>query len=179
MKRLILSVFIFIVLGCSTKLKDLQVSRDTISYEELSNNTYISHGFYEQQVKTYLNYFPLEQIHFVLFEDLVNMQKQNDVMIKISEFLDINQSYTYNFLQRNASRAPKFKSVNYLVRKSGLTKLIKPFVPFKMRKRLGKKIEELNISNKKIEVEVSSEDIKVLELNLNEIYILKRNNIFF
>ena len=36
MKRLILGVFIFIVLGCSAKLKDLQVSRDTISYEELS-----------------------------------------------------------------------------------------------------------------------------------------------
>ena len=38
MKRLILGVFIFIVLGCSAKLKDLQVSRDTISYEELSAN---------------------------------------------------------------------------------------------------------------------------------------------
>ena len=41
MKSLILGLFIFFVIGCSTKLKDLQISPDTISYEE-SSAKYIS-----------------------------------------------------------------------------------------------------------------------------------------
>ena len=36
MKSLILCVFLFFVTGCSTKLKDFQISHDAISYEELS-----------------------------------------------------------------------------------------------------------------------------------------------
>ena len=36
MKSLILGLFIFFAIGCSTKLKDLQISNDTISHEELS-----------------------------------------------------------------------------------------------------------------------------------------------
>ena len=36
MKSLILGIFIFFIIGCSTKLKDLQISHDTTSYEDLS-----------------------------------------------------------------------------------------------------------------------------------------------
>ena len=41
MKSLILGIFIFFVAGCSTKLKDIQTSHDTISYEKLSTK-YVS-----------------------------------------------------------------------------------------------------------------------------------------
>ena len=41
MKRLLLGILVFVVSGCSTKLKDFQVSQDIISYEELSTK-YIS-----------------------------------------------------------------------------------------------------------------------------------------
>ena len=41
MKNLILGIFMFVFAGCSTKLKDLQISYDTISYEDLSTK-YIS-----------------------------------------------------------------------------------------------------------------------------------------
>ena len=41
MKSLILGIFMFVVAGCSTKLKDLQISQDIISYEDLSTQ-YIS-----------------------------------------------------------------------------------------------------------------------------------------
>ena len=41
MKNLILAIFMFVVTGCSAKLKDFQINYDTISYEELSTK-YIS-----------------------------------------------------------------------------------------------------------------------------------------
>tara|TARA_B100000287_G_scaffold89237_1_gene81657 strand:- start:353 stop:958 length:606 start_codon:yes stop_codon:yes gene_type:complete len=41
MKNLIIGTLIFVYSGCSTKLKDLQINYDAISYEELSTN-YIS-----------------------------------------------------------------------------------------------------------------------------------------
>ena len=41
MKNLILAIFMFVVMGCSAKLKDFQINYDTISYEELSTK-YIS-----------------------------------------------------------------------------------------------------------------------------------------
>ena len=41
MKRLLLGILVFVVSGCSTKLKDFQVSQDIISYKELSTQ-YIS-----------------------------------------------------------------------------------------------------------------------------------------
>ena len=41
MKNLLLCILIFVFAGCSTKLKDLQINHDTISYEELSTK-YIS-----------------------------------------------------------------------------------------------------------------------------------------
>ena len=41
MKNLILAIFMFVVTGCSAKLKDFQINYDTISYEELSTK-YVS-----------------------------------------------------------------------------------------------------------------------------------------
>ena len=41
MKRFLLGILVFVVSGCSTKLKDFQVSQDIISYKELSTQ-YIS-----------------------------------------------------------------------------------------------------------------------------------------
>ena len=41
MKNLILGIFILVVGGCSTRLKDIQTSQNTISYEELSTK-YVS-----------------------------------------------------------------------------------------------------------------------------------------
>ena len=36
MKNLILGIFLFVFAGCSSRLKDIQISHDTNSYEELS-----------------------------------------------------------------------------------------------------------------------------------------------
>ena len=36
MKYLILGIFLFVFTGCSSRLKDIQISQDTNSYEKLS-----------------------------------------------------------------------------------------------------------------------------------------------
>ncbi len=145
-----------------------EINGELKSFLELSNNTYIEHGFYYDQIQTYLKYFSREQIHFVFFEELVDSSKQESLMNDVLSFLNIQTEYHFSFQQLNASGVPKSKLLNYIKHKTIFPKLFKPFLPFSYRRRLSKRIEELNISDKNIEVDVSYEDKELLFLKLKE-----------
>lgn len=143
-----------------------EINGELKSFQELSNNTYIEHGFYYDQIQTYLKYFPREQINFVFFEELVDSSKQESLMNDVLRFLNIQTKYNFNFQQLNASGMPKSKLLNYIKHKTFIPKLFKLFMPFSYRRRISKQIEELNISDKNIEVVISKEDKELLILKL-------------
>ena len=154
----------------------LELDRKLKTEKEFANNTYIGHGDYVEQINTYLKYFKREQFHFVFFEELIDSTKQKSVLIDICDFLNIENNFQFQFTHLNASGQPKSKTLNYIIRKSGLSKTAKYFLPFNTRKKLGKKIEQNNISTKKLEVEIRLEDIELLSsiyknqiINLSEL----------
>lgn len=57
----------------------------------------------------------------------------------------------------------RFKFINFIIRKSSLTKILKNFFPFGFRKRLAKKIEQKNISSKAIKVIVNEKEVEMME----------------
>ena len=53
-----------------------------------NNPTYIEQGMYATQLQHWLEYFPLEQIHIILFDDIKSNPKQ--VVNDLYEFLQVN-----------------------------------------------------------------------------------------
>lgn len=134
------------------------------TYTELSNNTYVEHGFYTQQLADYIKLFPSENIHYVFFEELTNKQLQVDVMEILLTFLEVTpKDFKFSFSHMNFSGEPKYKYLNFLIKKSQFSKKIKHFIPFKLRKRLIKKVEQHNISTKKIIVDINEEERNFLK----------------
>lgn len=133
------------------------------TFEQQSNNTYLQHGYYAEQIQPFINMFGKENCHFVLFEELIDKQKQQNVMKEVCDFLGVDNSFQFKYVHLNASAQPKSKFYNYVMRKSGLTKILKPLLPLRYRKRLGKALEQKNIGDKKIETTISQSTLKLLE----------------
>jgi hypothetical protein len=56
---------------------------------------YIEKGFYSKQVENYLKFFPKEQMHFVIFEDLIKNKREE--LTKVLKFLDVSEKeYDYD-----------------------------------------------------------------------------------
>jgi hypothetical protein len=77
------------------------------SFKEQSELTYISHGYYADQLNRYLTYFDQSQIHIVFFEDL--KQKPKEVLNDIFNFLNLSYDVKeINFTQKvNSAAMPK------------------------------------------------------------------------
>ncbi|WP_346863272.1 sulfotransferase [uncultured Draconibacterium sp.] len=150
---------------------DTALSRELngkLSHHELSNNSYILHGKYSAQIEVFMNYFKREQVHFVLFEELMDKRLRNNILKDICDFLNIDSNIKFQFTHLNKSATPRINFINKLVRENQTIKSFKFLLPFQIRRRLFKKIEELNISKKDIEVEISNQAIKILSTNLGE-----------
>lgn len=119
-----------------------ELNNELQTHQELANNTYIAHGMYYKQIQFYLNYFNRDQIFFVFFEELTDSSKQIDLLKRITKFLEVDDDFEFKFFHLNASGSPRFKFINFIIRKSSLTKILKNFFPFGFRKRLAKKIEQ-------------------------------------
>lgn len=133
------------------------------TFVEKSNNTYIEHGYYSQQIKPFIEEFGAKNCLFVFFEELIDVNKQKKVMLDVCAFLDIDTNFRFNYRHLNASAQPKSKLINFITRKSGLTKLIKLLMPLKTRKKLGKKLEQLNVSNEKINIKIEKDSLDFLK----------------
>lgn len=133
------------------------------SYEELANNTYIEHGLYQEQIVAYLKYFERPKIHFMFFEDLADSSRQQETMRALCRFLGVDENVDFAFSHRNASMMPKSKAINYIIRRSGFGRLVKFVLPFGLRKRLGKRIEQWNLSDEPILADISASSVAILE----------------
>ncbi|EAZ82530.1 sulfotransferase domain-containing protein [Algoriphagus machipongonensis] len=145
----------------------LELSNSFTDYASLSNRTYISHGKYSSQISDYLKYFPRNQIHFTIYEELINPDMRLSVMQEVYDFLQINSNVDINFKHLNKSSSPKSNIINVLLRGRGI-KMFKNLLPLKFRKNLSKKIEQLNLSNDEISVYISDEELNLLDEYLND-----------
>ena len=144
---------------------DEAISREiqnNLKKEERADKTYIEHGKYLEQIRGYLHYFNKKQIHFVFFEELVDPDKQDEVMKNILLFLGLDPHFSFHYAHKNVSGQPRWKWLNYFLRKNE-TINFKWLLPYKIRKRLYRWVEEWNISSsKKIEVNINETKRKEL-----------------
>lgn len=129
-----------------------------LSFAEKANNSYISHGNYAEQINDYIQYFPNSKIHYIVFEELIDSDKQANIMSDLCEFLGISSDFVFNFTHLNASGQPRSKILNYLIRKPGLLRVFRYLIPLRQRKNIVMKIEENNISTNKIQIKINKED---------------------
>jgi len=139
-----------------------ELAGEISNYKERANNTYIGHGYYSRQIDCYLEYFKPEQIHIMFFEDLSHEKRQIDTMRFLCRFLGISDQFTFDYIHLNSSAAPKSRLLNFILRKSGLTKIAKVVFPVGTRKRIAKLVDQSNISDRKLDVVITSGDLKIM-----------------
>ena len=74
------------------KIESERIKKSIDNYRRFS---YLTRGLYSQQVKKYLEYFPLENMHFVIFENFVKNTKIE--CEKIFTFLEIKNDIQINY----------------------------------------------------------------------------------
>jgi hypothetical protein len=133
------------------------------SFAEKADNAYISHGNYAEQISDYIQYFPNSKIHYIVFEELIDSDKQANIMSDLCEFLGVRRDFVFNFTHLNASGQPRSKILNYLIRRPALTRVFRYLIPLRPRKIIVKKIEEKNTSFNNIQVKINQEDYLYLK----------------
>lgn len=151
-----------------SKVLDKEIKGELTTFQDLANRTYISHGYYSSQIKTFLEYFPREQIKFVFFEELIDKSKHQQLRKEICDFINVSSDFEINLKHLNASGLPKSKFINLIKYKTFLPKFFGVFFPFKLRKRISKMIDELNISSEKENIEITPQDKHLLYQTLED-----------
>jgi len=149
--------------------------------------SYIDRGFYSDQIKRYLRYFPKENMCFVIFEKFVKDIKET--MKRIFTFLEVepHSEIKYN-VKSNPASASRFSFLrNVVYGYSGFKKIMRLLVPSKkIRRSIVKIIGNINIKSlEKPEIrkdtstrliEIYKREVKELENLIGEDLSLWFNN---
>lgn len=148
----------------SVALKDELMEHFPLS-NSLSDHTYIGHGNYSNQIKNYLKYFPVNQIFFIVHEELLDFNKRETIIKSLFDFVGLPNNIDIDFRHLNSSSIPKYRFLNNILR-GGSLGFVKKLLPFKTRKFLLKEIEQFNLSTRKIQIPISEFDKDILFSNL-------------
>jgi len=145
------------------------------------NHQYLELGRYYNQMKRVYNYFPKEQIKWLLFEDF--KADPASTLLQITRFLEVDTDYHFDFNKKaNSAQVPRNKYLNRLLIQSGVLHQLKAMAGTSAR-TLGKKLLYSNGSKlPTISAEVSAylhefyrNDVLALSTLLNFNFIRKWN----
>jgi hypothetical protein len=139
-----------------------ETNGELTTYQELANYSYISHGFYFEQINYYLKNFERGEIHFVCFDHLVDEDTRTKVMADLCGFIGCKNDFAFDFSHLNESATPRYKAINFILKNSVSQGIAKSIIPFRLRKKMAKTIEQANLSKKRVEVDIRREDIEFL-----------------
>ena len=75
------------------------------SWRDKASRTYLSHGHYAEQLSRFLRFFPREQLHVVLSEELGG--NPGEAVRSVFRFLDVDESIPLDFrVRKNAAAIP-------------------------------------------------------------------------
>jgi len=78
-----------------------------------NNFTYINHGYYCKQLRTWLNYFRSEQFCILIYEEL--FQNPEVYIRQVFEFLGVDPNYNPQLTRKNETGEVKYKWLNKFV----------------------------------------------------------------
>lgn len=118
------------------------------------HQSYFERGLYAKQIKRYLEYYPINNIHFVLFEDFVK-----DIAVAMKEilaFLEVDPRFVFTDINRhhNVGGLPRSNFLSKLHGQPMLLKdILKRLIPSKkLRWWLYPIVEKMNRSKRKAPV---------------------------
>jgi hypothetical protein len=78
---------------------------EALSFREVvdSDTTLLAHSRYHTNLKRYLDVFPMEQIHVIVFDDFI--ADRNAVLAGICEFLGVDVSFKFSSIDRRENRS--------------------------------------------------------------------------
>lgn len=115
--------------------------RIVIDFFHKTHFSYISRGYYAQQVKRYLQYFPLENLFFIRFEDDL-IKNRNATIAKLGTFLGVDTKNLDINIKSNVAKSARFKVVQRFLYKdndikSFFSRFINPNTKIKIHKFLN------------------------------------------
>jgi hypothetical protein len=160
------------------KAIELEKGRIKKDYFNRSHYSYIERGYYARQIKRFLEFFPKENMKFVIFEYFIN-DTENSIEDVLS-FLDLDYDYYLKLNKKsNAAFLPKFRKVTELLRKPpDIVKKIGSVLPIKIKSKIVKTVTKINqeefdkpkmkTATKEKLLDIFYEDIKELESIINK-----------
>jgi hypothetical protein len=147
--------------------------------QKLYKFSYIDRGLYSKQIQRYLQFFPIENMFFIIFEDefIINRKTTINNLLK---FLNIKQDYNLDInLKSNSAYSSKYKFLSRLINEDNIIKHIgKSLMPSIIKDKIRTFLEEYNKSDikehlssdfkKEIIDKYYAEDIKKLEKLINK-----------
>jgi hypothetical protein len=150
----------------------LEASRIRIDYKHKSDFSYISRGYYAEQLKRYLEYFPIENMFFIRFEDDFIKNRKNTIN-QLLKFLEVEQYNLELNIKSNEAKTSKYPRLqNFIFNDKNPLKKSLNFSK-SLKNNLKNKLEKIILSkdsNEKLEKELRkkimsfySDDISLLE----------------
>jgi hypothetical protein len=129
------------------KAFDQNDTRKELNWAEIWH--YKSMGLYFDQVQRYLQYFPKNQMLFIIYDDFVNTPQK--VLEKLCTFLSINSNFKFDTESKyNKSGTPRFQSFHQmLIRPHLFKKILKNFLPKFIRTHIRESLLNLNLKKNK------------------------------
>ncbi len=115
---------------------------------------YVEAGFYFRQLERYFRLFDRRQIGLYLHEDLG--RDANGVVRSIFDFLEVDPRFSPDTTRRyNASVPPRSARLHrFLTGTNEIKSLLKPLMPFRMRRRIVRSLMNANVSRPRLPAEV-------------------------
>lgn len=123
------------------------------TYKDVSNLTYLEHGFYFKQLQHFIKYFDLENIHIVFYEEL--MADKKNKCAQIFKFLGVEIDFIPDFIHKNKTGSVRSGKLNNILFGSNKIKnFVKKYslynlLPLKFKQKLKRKLSEMNTGDAK------------------------------
>ena len=107
--------------------------------------SYIDRGMYHRQIQNFLKYFPVENMHFITFEEDFMQQKQATIA-NLLEFLNLAPAQLQIDKHANPTAMPKSKWLNELIySQTGIRNIARKLLPsYELRRKLSRYIRKKN-----------------------------------
>ena len=111
-------------------IKDNSKELDAYRYSR-----YIYSGLYATIIKNYLQYFPIENMHFIIFEEFIKSPEKH--IVEVLDFLQIQDYHNFEITHSNAKKVYKNSTAKYI---RNLSFLIPTDFKLALTKIFGQKI---------------------------------------
>lgn len=116
------------------KLEEDRIKKD---YFHKSHFSYLSRGFYSEQINRFLKYFPKENMLFIRFEEDFVKNREKTIN-QLCSFLGISAEHLNVDIKSNVGKEPRYKWIPKFIYKPNTMKQLLSFMPPKFRSKIIK-----------------------------------------